>query len=193
MFNPMLPDPPGTINPLKLSAWAVPPPDSGASGTLAPPAPPETPPRATEAVRQDTEAVRKDTEAVSQDTEVATPPPPVPGATVPRLTRISSDCDLENDPLLKQDVEYKDIRQEFEQSFVDRPGPPSRLARHLSHHGYFRRQILRQADVLVPPDPDASLGEVVVVDKPSASIYDAYLLRVDIAKNVNTFHRQQVC
>jgi poly [ADP-ribose] polymerase 2/3/4 len=180
MFN-LMPDPPGTINPSKLSAWVVPPPYPGASGTLAPPTPPETPPRATE--------------AVSQDIEAATRPSPVLGRTVPvpRLTRISSDCDLENDPLLKLGAEDKDIRQEFEQSFLDRPGPSSRLARHLSHHGYFRRQMLSQADVLVPPDPDARLGEVVVVDRASASIYDAYLLRVDIAKNVNTFYRQQVC
>ena len=178
MFNLMLPDPPGTINPLKLSTWAVPPPDSGASGAFAPPTPPETPLRATE--------------AVSQDPEAAPRPPPVPGTTVPRLSRISSDCDLENDPLLKPGAEYKDIRQEFEQSFVGMPGPPSRLARHLSHHGYFRTQLLHQADVLVPLDPDVSSGGTVVVDKASASIYDAYLLRVDIAKDVNAFYRQQV-
>jgi hypothetical protein len=172
-------DPPGTINPAKLSMWAEVLPDVGVPDSTDPPAPPETTPT--------------DVGAVSQDTEAATQTPAEANAAAHRLTRISSDCTLEDDPLLKENPKYEDMRQEFEQSFADRLRPCSRRTRHLSHHGYFKRHVLSQAEVLVPLDPDASLDSVVVMDKASASIYDAYLLRADIAKNLNTFHRCQVC
>ncbi|KAK0738983.1 poly polymerase catalytic domain-containing protein [Schizothecium vesticola] len=178
MANLLPRDPPGTINPAKLLAWAETLPDVGAPNSPDPPAPLEIPPAAVE--------------AVSQDTEVATRTPAATDATVHRLARISSDCNLEDDPLLKENPRYEDMRQEFEQSFAGGLRPSSGRARHLSHHGYFRRQILSQAELFVPLDPDASLDSVVVMEKASASIYDAYLLRADIAKNLNAFYRCQV-
>jgi len=190
MANLMLPESQDTLNPLWLSAWAessLQVPNRSAPDTIiSPTAPPETTPIATK--------------SVGRGTGVATRPLGAPGTTLPRLSRISSDCDLEGDSLSRTSApRYEDLRREFERSFVDGPTPSSRRARYLSHHGYFRRQILSGADVFIPLDPDATssvgtstVGEVLV-DKPSASIYDAYLLRVDIAENVDSFHRHQVC
>jgi len=175
----MLPDPPGTINPAKLSMWAETLPNLGAPDPTEPPAPLETTPTPAE--------------AVSQDTEAAAQTPAAADATVPRLTRISSDYDLEDDPLLKESFRYEDMRRDFEQSFAEGLRPSSGVTRHLSHHGYFRRQIQSRAEVFIPPDPDATLDSIVAMDKAPGSIYDAYLLRADIAKNLNTFHRCQVC
>lgn len=47
----------------------------------------------------------------------------------------------------------------------------------------------------VPPDPRAEFGETVVVSRQgdSVSIYDAYLLKANIASNENDFRRLQVC
>lgn len=179
MHNPMLPDPPGTINPLKLSIWAETLPNLDSSDCTDPPAPPETTPMTTG--------------AVSQGTRAAARPPSPPDATIPRLTSISSDCVLKDDPLLRMSAGYEAMRQEFEQSFADGSRSSSRGARPLSHHGYFRGQTRGPADTFIPPDPDADLDQSVVVDKVSGSIYDAYLLRVDVAKNINAFHRHQVC
>lgn len=45
----------------------------------------------------------------------------------------------------------------------------------------------------VPVDLGADPHATVVIDRPTASIYDVYLLRADIMKNVNIFRRHQVC
>jgi len=167
-------------------------PNRGAPDIVAsdPPAPPETTPT----------VIKSESASVSAGRETVATTIRQPAATgammFPRLARISSDCDLESDPLLKPGGvarhEPQDMREEFERCYPDGPPPSSRRTRQLSHHGFFRRQILSGAEVFVPLDPDATEGDVVV-DNGSASIYDVYLLRVDIARNVNAFHRHQVC
>jgi len=179
----MLPVPEGILNPLWLAAWAessltrgrTPNPDTPRPSPL----PEPTPIGAT---------------SISEDTTMTIRPPAADGVVVPRLSRISSDCDAEGDPpaRLETSVEYEAVRKEFERSFVDGPPPSSRRTRHLSHHGYFRRQIQSQADVFIPLDPDEDSPGTVVIDKDTASIYDVYLLRVDISKNANSFIRRQV-
>jgi len=187
MDNLLSPGSQDTLNPLWLSAWAEwSLPNGGAVDGLSTPSPAE---RTSTPIK-----------SVDRDTEAVTRPLAAPRAIFSRLSRISSDCDLEGDPLLKRNYSYhEEMREEFEKSFRDGPPPSSRRTRHLSHHGYFRRQILSGADVFIPLDPEATgsvgtsnVGEAFV-DKAGASIYDAYLLRVDIAKNVNSFHRHQVC
>ncbi|KIX01901.1 uncharacterized protein Z518_07840 [Rhinocladiella mackenziei CBS 650.93] len=48
------------------------------------------------------------------------------------------------------------------------------------------------ASLCVPVDLRADPDAAVVIHRVTASIYDAYLLRVDIMKNVNTFRRHQI-
>ncbi|KAK0627411.1 poly polymerase catalytic domain-containing protein [Immersiella caudata] len=189
MANLVQPKSQATLNPLWLLAWAESslqaPNAGGPDSIISPPAPPERTPIATK--------------SVGRNIGAATRPPVAPGVAIPRLSRISSDCDLEGDQSSRTSAtSYEDLRREFERSFVDGPNPSSRRTKYLSHHGYFRRQILSGPEAFVPLDPDATsdvgtsgVGEVLV-DKASASIYDAYLLRVDIAKNVDSFHRQQI-
>ncbi|KAK0715415.1 poly polymerase catalytic domain-containing protein [Lasiosphaeris hirsuta] len=164
------PDPPGTINPAKLSmAASADDMDAPASFALNP-------------------------DEIQVPADRATHPPLSPlDAAIPRLARISSDWDPEDDIVPRENLKYEEMRCEFEQSFF--PGglpPPSRRARHVSHHGYFRSQTSVQSDPRVPLDPEAGPGSIVVVDKASATIFDAYLLRADIKKNLNAFHRHQI-
>lgn len=175
------------LNPLWLSAWAESSlPDVGVPDIMSLPTPPETAPTTTKSVNRDIRAAMQS--------------PVAPASIIPRLSRISSDCDPEADPLWRSHADrYQTLRDEFERSFADGPPASPRRTRQLSHHGFFRRQILSGEDVFVPCDPAAtervgpsSVGEVLV-DKASATIYDAYLLRVDIARGVNSFHRHQVC
>lgn len=160
------PDPPGTINPAKLFMAA------SANDMDAPPSWPLDP-----------------NEAQVPASQAAHPPL---DPAIPRLARISSDWDPEDDIVPRENLKYEEMRCEFEQSSPSGLPPPSRRARHVSHHGYFRSQTWAQSGPRVPLDPEASPGSIVVVDKASATIYDSYLLRADIKKNLNAFHRHQI-
>ncbi|RSL91663.1 hypothetical protein CDV31_015424 [Fusarium ambrosium] len=144
-------DPPGTINPPKLTSCT---------------------PTASEALTP--------SEAARQRVTSAAPPP---------LPRISSDWDPEHDIVVRGNSRYQNNRKEFEDSHVAKRRPVVTRARHTSHHGYFRRQTDGRASLRVPVDLGARPDATVVIDKATASIYDVYLLRVDISKNENFFRR----
>jgi poly [ADP-ribose] polymerase len=90
-------------------------------------------------------------------------------------------------------LRHQDIRKEFEDFHVAKRRPATARARHTSHHGYFRSQTEDGVRIGVPVDLRAGPDAMVVIDKATASIYDAYLLRADITTNVNIFRRHQVC
>ena len=181
MSSLMRPDPPGTINPTRLSmdAWSAPtsPPDFGILASIASP------------------------EAQSPFEAPVKNNPPIPLALAtttqafPRLTRISSDWDVKDEVALAMDLQFSALGREFEERFAEDPRPSARRvrAKYVSHHGYFQRQTRGGTDTYhVSPDPDAGPDASVVVDRHTASIYDAFLLRADVTQNVNVFYRQQV-
>jgi hypothetical protein len=172
----LYPEPPGTINPARLSTdgWMVPdrPRDFAIPGPAALWA---TPP--------------------SFGATIETAPSPfaarsrtAPGG--PRLTRYSSDWDPKDEFVFSSEK----LRQEFEKRHAEDPHLYSSKARasYLSHYGYFRRQTMGgKSSYFVRPDPDVP-DAYVVVDPPTTSIYDAFLLRSDSTQNANVFYRQQV-
>ena len=168
MDNWWPPDPPGTINPAKLCQGAR----VSDAGTP---------------VHTDT---LTGSEAACQSIPSIASAPTLPRSPVPRLPRISSDWDPEHDIVLRRDLSHPDIRKEFEDLHTAKRRPAR--ARHTSHRGHFRRQTEDGAKIHVPVDCAAGSDATVVVDRPTASIYDAYLLRVDITKNLNIFRRHQV-
>lgn len=187
-------DPPGTINPARLSEGAIAPPGTlfeasdtpfeasdtlfEASDTPCPPVPSDrqTPP-----------------EVAQQSIPLAAPTPPrtVPG--VPPLRRISSDWDVEHDIVALGNSRYDSVRKEFEESHVTKRRPAAARTRQTSLRGHFRSQMENGVRIHVPVDMSASPDATVVIDRATASIYDTYLLRADIMKNVNIFRRHQVC
>ncbi len=181
MSSLLRPDPPGTINPTRLSmdAWSAPtsPRDFG---ILAPVLSPET----------------QIPFEVPVKLNPSTPPAlAIPTQAIPRLTRISSDWDVKDEVALAMDLQFSALGREFEERFAEDPRPFARKARakYVSHHGYFQRQTRGGTDTYhVSPDPDAGPDASVVIDKHTASIYDAFLLRADVTQNVNIFYRQQV-
>jgi hypothetical protein len=177
MDNWWHPDPPGTINPAKLSKGAGAAPDTfEAVDTSSPPTPSDTQ-TAPEAARQSVPSIA--------------PRPMIPRSTVP-LPRISSDWDPENDIVVRGNSRHQDIRKEFEDFHAAKRRPAAAKARRTSHHGYFRSQTEDGVRIRVPVDLRACPDATVVIDRVTASIYDAYLLRADIMKNVNVFRRHQV-
>lgn len=176
-------DPPGTVNPAKLSAKLSA--RAGAatdtfeiSNTSCPHIPSDT---------------QIAPEAASQSCPSAAPISIIPRSVVLPLPRISSDWDPEHDIVYGGISRHGDIRKEFEEFNVAKRRPAAAKARHTLHHAYFRSQTEDGGRVRVPVDLGANPDATVVVDKATASIYDAYLLRADIMKNVNIFWRQQVC
>ncbi len=170
MDNSWPPDPPGTINPAKLH--------TGATAFDPDPATADAPtaPVATESGFPTTSA------------------PTAPRSAAPRLPRISSGWDPEHDIVargLHGYMWHQGIRNEFEDLDIARPRAAGR-ARQTSHHGHFRRQTQDKARVHVPVDPRADPDAAVVIDRATASIYDAYLLKADVAKKTNVFRRHQV-
>ncbi|KAK5659832.1 hypothetical protein OQA88_13295 [Cercophora sp. LCS_1] len=117
--------------------------------------------------------------------------PGIPSAPVPRLARISSDCDAKGGIMAKERLMSERYMQEFEQSFAAGLRPVART-KVLSPNGYFKRQTCGLTDPKIPVDPEDLEGGAVVVDHDKLVIYDAYLLRVDIAKNSNEFQRHQI-
>ena len=172
-------DPPGTINPAKLFKGAGAAPDTffEAFDTSCPPTPSDT---------------QTAPEAASQSVPSAAPRPTSPRLNVP-LPRISSDWDPENDIVVRGNSKHQDIRKEFEDFHSAKRRPAAAKARRTSHHGYFRSQTENGVRIRVPVNLKACPDATVVIDRVTASIYDAYLLRADIMKNVNVFQRHQVC
>ncbi len=175
------PDPPGTINPTRLSmdAWSAPtsPQDFG---ILAQVTSPET---------------QSPFEAPVKNNPSTPPTPAMTTQPFPRLTRISSDWDVKGEVALAMDLQFSALGREFEERFAEGQRPSARRlrAKYVSHHGYFQRQTRGGTDTYhVSPDPDAGLDASVVVDRHTASIYDAFLLRADVTQNVNVFYRLQV-
>ena len=179
MDNRWRPDPPGTINPAKLSGGAGAAPDVlEAFDTSCAPTPSNT---------------QTAPEAARQSVPSTAPNSTIPRLTAPPLPRISSDWDPEHDIVVRGNLRHQDIRKEFEDFHVAKRRPAAARARHTSHHGYFRRQTEDGVRIRVSVDLRASPDATVVIDRATASIYDAYLLRADITKNVNVFRRHQVC
>ncbi|KAI3337577.1 PARP-domain-containing protein [Xylariaceae sp. AK1471] len=186
MDNWWRPDPPGTINPAKLArpAGAGEPDFFAASDTSCTP----------------TADALTAPEPASQSVPSAAPTPTIPRLTAPRLPRISSDWDAEHDIVVRGNLRYQDIRNEFEDCYVVK----RRLAavrararararvRHISHRGYFLSQTGDGVKIRVPVDPMAGPDATVLIHEATASIYDAYLIRTDITRNINIFRRHQV-
>src|SRR5436309_1759553 len=125
MDNGWRPDPPGTINPVKLSRGAGAAPDTfEAFDTSCAPTPSDT---------------QTAPEAAPQSVPSAAPNPTIPRLTVP-LPRISSDWDPEHDIVARGNLRRQDIRKEFEDIHVAKRRPAATRARHTSHHGHFRSQ-----------------------------------------------------
>ena len=176
MDNWWRPDPPGTINPAKLLKGIGAAPDtSKALDKLCVPANAPTAP-----------------EPARQSVSPATPARMIPRSTVPPLLRISSDWDPEQDIIARRNLRHQDIRKEFEDCHVAKRPTAAARVRHNSHRGHFRSQTENGEKIRVPVDTMAGPDGTVVVDRVTASIYDAYLLRADTTKNVNLFRRHQV-
>jgi hypothetical protein len=181
MNNLLLPDPPGTINPAKLSTDTQTAPNGSSDFDIPGPA----------ASSQD---MQISVENPAQRIPLALSASTITASIIPRLTRISSDWDPKDDMIPRSGEEYSELRKEFEEHFAEKPHLPTRTsrARYISHHGYFRRQTAAGSNIFVELDPDEGPDTSVVIDGPTASIYDAFLLQADIALNLNTFYRQQV-
>ena len=194
MSNPRMnsllqPDPPGTISPAKLLRSIV-----------------TTPEALVEAADLSRLPHVSNTQAVLQ-IGVQSDVPPTP-TSIPQvvtihkdpiyLPRISSEWDIEDECAAYASERYQDSRLEFEDQHdvkrrhAGKARSATSNARRTSHRGYFRSQTEHRLKLHVPVDIRADPGATVVIDRVTASIYDAYILRVDIMNNVNTFRRLQV-
>jgi poly [ADP-ribose] polymerase 2/3/4 len=189
-------DPPGTINPARLSGGTIAAPGTlfeasdtlfeasdtlfEASDSLCPPVPSDTqiPPEAAQ-------------QSIPLTLTAPAPPRNRPG--VPLLRRISSDWDVEHDIVGLGILRHESVRKEFEEVHIAKRRPAAARTRHTSLRGHFRSQMENGVRIHVPVDMAASPDATVVIDRATASIYDTYLLRADIMKNVNIFRRHQVC
>lgn len=121
-----------------------------------------------------------------------------------RLPRISSDrevCGTFGVVSHWIHLEAAVLWRKFDQ-FCDRDDALSRLharsteghssSQSAMHSRYFRWQTRPGHGLCLVPDPAAGLRACVVVENSNCSIWDAYLLRVDVSKNLNWFKRQQV-
>ncbi|RYP21030.1 hypothetical protein DL765_002437 [Monosporascus sp. GIB2] len=168
MDNWLRPDPPGTINPAKLSRGAGAAPAFGTFDAICAPT------------------------LCDAQTAPEAPTPPMPCLILLPLPRISSDWDPKRDIVECGDSRHQDIRKEFEDFHVAERRPVTAMVRRTSHRGHFRSQFGDGLGICVPVDPEAGPDATVVIDRATASIYDAYLLRADITKNVNIFRRYQI-
>jgi len=115
------------------------------------------------------------------------------------LARISTDWDPDHEGALRNKLNQHATWREFEQSHGRsesrlRPSSRARERGFASHSGYFQRQAtgVLSPELAVPVDPDADPGSVVVADRAGKTIFDCYLLRANITKNINLFHRHQI-
>ncbi|ERF68475.1 hypothetical protein EPUS_05614 [Endocarpon pusillum Z07020] len=163
------PDPPGTINPAKLFEGAGTSSGTlfGASDTLKAPEAPQSSPSTALAAK-------------------------IPRSVAPPLPRISSDCEPEHDIVVRGYSSHRYIQEEFEDIQVVKYWSPAVKLRHTSHRGHFRSHTQNGVRIRVPVDLGAARDATVVIHRATASIYDAYLLRADIMKNVNNFRRHQI-
>ncbi|OAP64203.1 hypothetical protein AYL99_00175 [Fonsecaea erecta] len=171
------PDPPGTINPARLSKHNV----GGEPG------------KATDFSYVPTlsDALKAAQLAKQDVTASVAPLPPIPAPVFP-LPRISSDRESD-DFHASEKQRHEENRLEFEALYNKHRSPCSSRSRRTSHYGFSRTQIQQNgASINVPLDFRAGFDAKVVIDRLKMSIYDAYLVRVDITKNVNYFRRQQV-
>lgn len=164
---------PGTINPALLTR---PSPDAGADIFAA--SPPTGKCTAPAATRTRANAAR---------------PAPSRARRLPRLPRISSDCDLEDEILAFLRASTKDLdraRREFDSL----PGAHDpRVDRRIAvYRRYFKSQTEGAHRLHIPGDPLTSEDAEVVVDNESYTIYDAYLLSADVTRNLNSFQRHRV-
>lgn len=191
MDNWSLPDPPGTINPAKLSRGV-----GAACDTIVEPVDTSCPP-----IPSDTQIAP---EAAHENIPSTALPSTAPTPTILRsavpLPRISSGWEPEHDIVVRGNSRHQDVRKEFEDFHVAKRRPTAAkrrsavaTARRTSHHGHFRSQTENGGRIRVPVDPRAGSNATVVIHRATASIYDAYLLRAEIMKNVNVFRRHQVC
>ncbi|KAH7027233.1 poly polymerase catalytic domain-containing protein [Microdochium trichocladiopsis] len=196
MIPEWVPDAPGTINPAKLvvraaplpSALPTPPPTPGisTSSTVGTDGSCPTTPHETDV--GDTKRL----DAVSRHTALCQA----------RLPRISSEIDSGSTafsaPLSScRDGHGHDSRLEFEAFCGRKPSKvPARLSlrkqRLARHTDYFMSQMLHIKKLSLLVDPAAGSESNVVVEKSTHSIWDAYLLRADVPRNVNLFRRQQI-
>ncbi|KIW84820.1 hypothetical protein Z517_00208 [Fonsecaea pedrosoi CBS 271.37] len=174
------PDPSGTINPAKLTQRAV---------------------GVTPLIHEDVDVLcnpppidaQETTNATGQDdltTSSTLPAPSIPRPSIP-LPRICSDWEG-YDTFLSESERYQEYRLRFEALYIPKKRPSTARSRCISHHGYFRSQTWRGKRLHIPRDPKAGFDATVVIDRGRMSIYDVYLLRVDIMKNINSFRRHQV-
>src|SRR5262249_29854918 len=119
--------------------------------------------------------------------------PTIPPVNAPPLPRISSDWDPKQDIFVREYSRHQDVRREFEALYIPERRPTAARMRRTSHHGFFRGQTEDRTKLRVRVDPGAGPDDTVLIDGATTSIYDCYLLRADIMKNVNIFRRFQVC
>ncbi|SPO06067.1 uncharacterized protein DNG_08756 [Cephalotrichum gorgonifer] len=170
------PDPPGTIAPFKLSL----------------PSPPQA--AATPV------ALGSTSQAVSPRSSTRSPTPAKlvslkerRVSNIPGLPRISSDCNSEDEMLTLLPSSMRNlhpIRQEFD----NLPGVHGHRAnkRMSPNRRYFRSQTDGAPNLHIPADPEAGEDVEIVVDADTCSIYDAFLLSVDVTRDVNSFKRLRV-
>ena len=129
-------------------------------------------------------------------THQCTPSPSLPKIARPAipLARISSDTDPSNDVVVPVDslADLDDAQLQFERRYITRRHLDYRQARRASHLGYFRSQTDNGGSIRIPVDPDEDDDDATVVrDTRTKSIYDAYMVLADIARNTNQFLRLQ--
>ncbi|KAJ1327399.1 poly [ADP-ribose] polymerase 2/3/4 [Microdochium nivale] len=197
-----LPDAQGTINPAKLLPGAMPPPT-----LLTPPLTPEATLDGLGTFAHcdiDIAPASHDGSSPYPASEQATANAPYRRHTPrrSRLPRISSDVDIV--PTSSCNAPAEDTAQGmklwlgFDQSCgrcVDAhliQKAPSGLSASAMHKNYFDRQVGRGSNILCALDPEAGPECRVSVESSTRTIWDAYLLRADVARNVNSFRRQQI-
>lgn len=184
-----LPDAAGTIDPAKLAIGATPP-------RMLP-----TPPLSPDATTSNFSPLIKETLS-SPHTASDDHVPTRRSTGVRLLSRISSDTD----PTSRSSIAREDNGQNLWHDYVDFcGGTPSSTFGHawktsssmrkrklVRHNDYFMSQMRYRNELQFHPDPDAGPDANVVADSTSCSIWDAYMLRADVARNLNHFRRQQV-
>lgn len=134
------------------------------------------------------------TALVAARKNASTTKPSSPGARrPPRLPRISSECDLEDEILaflLASSNDLTQTRREFDGlTGIHNPRADKRIT---AHRRYFKSQTEAAGELHILADPEAFGDAEIVVDAANYSIYDAYLLSADVTRNVNLFQRHRV-
>jgi len=174
-------DPPGTINPLRLAVGVAEPfyvfptvPDDSDTQNLEPTTLVDTP-------------IPRSLEKQAIHPQVCARRGSIPQG-VPRLRRISTDCEEGDD---WNEATWREF-QAFHGKGKDGTNRGRQRMKAISHQAFFRSQTEGPA-ITVAVDPANSTScQVLIEEGTSQTIYDAYLLRVDIMQNMNDFCRQQV-